>query len=41
LQPAKPVTINAEAPAAQNTGAAQKTSDGQAKNAKRKKHKKH
>jgi preprotein translocase subunit SecA len=41
LQPAKPVTINAEAPAAQNTSAAQKTGDGQAKNAKRKKHKKH
>ena len=41
LQPAKPVTVNAEAPAAQNAGAAQKTGDGQAKKPKRKKHKKH
>ena len=41
LQPAKPVTVNAEAPAAQNAGPAQKTGDGQAKKTKRKKHKKH
>jgi len=41
LQPAKPVTINAEAPAAQNAGAAQKTEGSQAKKTKRKKHKKH
>ena len=41
LQPAKPAMVNTEAPAAQNAGAAQKTSSGQAKKPKRKKHKKH
>ena len=41
LQPAKPVTINAEAPTAQNAGAAQKSGASQAQKAKRKKHKKH
>jgi preprotein translocase subunit SecA len=39
LQPAKPVTVNAEP--AQSTGAAQKTDSSQGKNSKRKKHKKH
>jgi preprotein translocase subunit SecA len=41
LQPAKPVTINAEAPAAQNASAAQKTEGSQTPKGKRKKHKKH
>ena len=41
LQPAKPAAANAEAAAAPNAGAEQKSSGSQAKKAKRKKHKKH
>jgi preprotein translocase subunit SecA len=41
LQPAKPVTMNAEAPTAQNANTVQKTGSSQVQKAKRKKHKKH
>ncbi|MDK2981921.1 MAG: preprotein translocase subunit SecA [Chloroflexota bacterium] len=41
LQPAKPVVMNPEAPAAQNAGAAQNSSSQNTKKHKRKKHKKH